>query len=66
MSLNYNHRNYEPVSVVCGPTYTAVIGKINLDIASTKTDDKNVTDGNPYLGTQKIFELSEKAKNEKG
>ena len=50
-------REYEPVSVVTGSTFTAVIGRINLKKEEKYLLSKEITHGNQMLGSQSISQM---------
>ena len=57
MELNFEGREYEPVSVASGPNFSVVIGRINAKQEENFLRANKQLHGNPKLGAQKIEEI---------
>lgn len=51
LELQSDGREYEPISVVSGPIFTVVIGRINLEQELKYLRANNIVEGNPKLGS---------------
>jgi hypothetical protein len=57
MELNFEGREYEPVSVASGPNFSVVIGRINAKQEENFLRANKQLKGNPKLGAQTIEEI---------